>query len=135
MDKETREVIEGFLSHAKKKLEVAERLRSQGDWADAISRAYYAAFHAAQALLLAEGFKARTHRGVVALFGLHFVKTGRVEPKFSKYLQNLQDDRERGDYEVYAVLDEADALDALREAREFLTEAERQLKPYLSTNP
>jgi uncharacterized protein (UPF0332 family) len=62
-----KKLIKGYLEKSKKKLEVAKRLSAEGFYEDAISRAYYAIFHAAQAALLIEGAKAETHQGVVRL--------------------------------------------------------------------
>ena len=83
-------------------------------------------------MLLSEGLTADTHQGVVSLFGLHFAKTGRVNSKLGRYLNNLKDDRESGDYDLYSGIDRAVAENAVREAREFLTAAERYLQPLLS---
>lgn len=75
MDKSIQELIPGYLAKAEEKLDVASRLLAQHDFEDAVSRAYYAAFYAAHALLISEGLETRSHRGLVALIGLHFVKT------------------------------------------------------------
>ena len=83
-------------------------------------------------MLLSEGLTADTHQGVVSLFGLHFAKTGRVNPKLGRYLNNLKDDRESGDYDLYSGIDRAVAENAVSEAREFPTEVERYLQPLLS---
>lgn len=82
------------MDKAEAKLKVAKKLLSSGDYDDAVSRAYYAVFHAAQALLLTEGEKAETHKGVVTLFGLLFIKTGKFKKDLGKYLANLKDERE-----------------------------------------
>jgi hypothetical protein len=42
----------------------------------AASRAYYAVFHAARALLFSIGIEAGSHKGVVAMIGDHFVRPG-----------------------------------------------------------
>jgi len=47
-----RELLTSHLEKARKKLEVAKKLFDLGEFEDAVSRAYYAALHAAQALLL-----------------------------------------------------------------------------------
>lgn len=131
MDKSVKSLIDGYMQKAQKKLEVAERLLKSGDYEDAVSRAYYAVFHATQALLLTEGQHAETHKGVVSLFGLLFVKTGKFNKNLGKYLANLKDDRENGDYEVFSFMDEESAETALREAKEFLKEAKKYLDGYL----
>jgi uncharacterized protein (UPF0332 family) len=124
----TKALINGYIQKAEKKLETAGRLFKSGDFEDAVSRAYYAAFHAAQALLLTEGEHADTHKGVVTLFGLLFVKTEKFSRKLGKYLANLKDDRESGDYEVFSYIDEETAETALKEAKEFLYEAKAYLQ-------
>lgn len=129
MDKSAQELIEGLMAKAKEKLAVAEKLLSDTEFYDDVaSRAYYAAFHAAQALLKTEGLEADTHQGVASVFGLHFAKPGKIRPRLGRYLNNLKDDRESGDYDVYSGIDRSDAEDSLREAREFVAEAERYLK-------
>jgi uncharacterized protein (UPF0332 family) len=122
------ELISGYLDKADRKLRVAEKLLALGEHEDAVSRAYYAAFHAAQGLLLSEGEHAESHKGVVTLFGLLFVKTGKFDKIFGKYLANLKDDREGGDYEVFSYIDEQTAGRAVREAGEFLDAAKKYLK-------
>lgn len=107
------------MQKAEKKLQVAGRLLAFGDYEDAVSRAYYAVFHATQALLLTEGERAETHKGVVTLFGLLFVKTGKFSKNMGKHLANLRDDRESGDYEVFSYIDNETAETALTEAQEF----------------
>ena len=131
MNKNTLSLLEGYIKKAKDKLSAAEILLKNNEYDDAVSRAYYCAFHAAQALLLTEGIEAGAHHGVVTLFGLHFVNTEKFDKKFGKMLNNLKDDRENGDYDVFSVIEEEDAAQALDEARQFLKGAEEYLKKYL----
>lgn len=128
MDPTTKKLIKSYINKAGNKLAVAKRLFDLNDYEDSVSRAYYAVFHASQALLLTEGQKAETHKGVVTLFGLFFVKTGKISKEFGKYLTNLKDDRESGDYEIFSFIDEKTASAALKEAEEFLKEAKSYLE-------
>ncbi len=128
MEFTTKELIKGYLLKSESKLEVAERLLKTDDYEDAVSRAYYAVYHAAQALLLSEGERAETHKGVVTLFGLLFVKTGKIRKEFGKYLANLKDDRESGDYEIFSYIDKETAETAIIEAKEFIKESKAYLK-------
>lgn len=127
MDKTQRELIAGYLAKARDKAQVARELLSKNHWDDAVSRAYYAAFHAAQAALLAEGQQAESHKGVVTLFGLLLVKTGKFEKQWGKFLANLKDDREAGDYEALSYLDEGTARRAVQEAEAFVKAVEQYL--------
>lgn len=128
MEPTSKALITGYLQKAEKKLEVAGKLFQSGDYEDAVSRAYYAVYHMTQALLLTEGEKAETHKGAVTLFGLLFVKTGKFSRNLGKYLANLKDDRESGDYEVFSYLDKETAESALFEAKEFLREGKLYLE-------
>jgi len=127
LDKGQQELMAGYLAKASAKLRAARELVKQHEWDDVVSRAYYAAFHAAQAALLAEGHRAETHRGLLTLFSLVLVQPGKFEKKWGKFLANLKDDRETGDYEALSYLDEQTACRALAEAEEFVRKIEEFL--------
>ena len=60
MDKHAQQaLIESYLEKARSKLRVAHELVTHHEWDDVVSRAYYAAFHAAQAALLRKGNQPR----------------------------------------------------------------------------
>jgi uncharacterized protein (UPF0332 family) len=124
----TKALINGYIQKAEKKLEVAEKLLKSDDYEDAVSRAYYTVFHTAQSLLLTEGEKAESHKGVVTLFGLLFVKTGKFSRELGKYLANLKDERENGDYEILSYIDRETAETSIAEAKEFLKQGKLYLK-------
>ena len=71
---------------------------------DAESRLYYAAYHAAVALLLTQGIEAQSHAGVANLLGLHFVKTGRLDAGDARLFARLQKYRIEADYSTEFVL-------------------------------
>jgi hypothetical protein len=56
------------LARAKGHLKSARDLLAADDFADSVSRSYYAVFQAARALLATEGLESRKHSGVVSLF-------------------------------------------------------------------
>ena len=128
MPKIQKELFKGYIAASKDKLDSAEILFKHKKYDDAISRAYYAVFHCAQALLLSTGIKAESHSGVRQLFGLHFIKEERLDKKFGRYLRNLKDERENGDYGIFTLTERKDARKALKEAEEFIDETERYLK-------
>jgi uncharacterized protein len=86
----------------------------------AAARAYYAAFYAASALLLAEGKTFRSHRGVIALIHRDYVRSGRLSVDMSRILSTLADLRSVGDYGGAAHISHAEANMALIEAQQFL---------------
>jgi uncharacterized protein (UPF0332 family) len=66
--------ISANLERADTNLQVASELLDKGYYDVSASRAYYAAFYAASALLLNEGIDTSKHSGVIALVHQHFVK-------------------------------------------------------------
>lgn len=124
MDKE---IINEYLKTADDKLDSAKILLEHQKFDDAVSRAYYAVFHCAQALLLSIGVKAESHSGVRHLFGLHFIKEGKFDKRYAKYLKNLKEDRENGDYGILTMIEQREAEEAVREAEEFVAETKRYL--------
>ena len=83
---------------ARDALKVAEAALTLGIVRDAMSRTYFAAFHAARALLLLEGFEPKTHGGLASLFGEHLVRGGKVDGRHALLLTRLQAYRQASDY-------------------------------------
>lgn len=95
---------------------------------DAISRAYYAAFHYARALLLTEGLEPRTHRGVVALLEECFVPSGRLDREMVSRLARLQTFRGLADYDARQRLSMERAAEEVAVARRFVEESRSLLR-------
>jgi uncharacterized protein (UPF0332 family) len=87
--------------------------RAAGIHRKCISNLYYAAFHAARALLLFHGLDTRTHEGTQRLFAAHFVKPGLLPKAHLRCLATLESDRLRADYQGYHSFDAADVAQAL----------------------
>lgn len=94
---------------------------------DAVSRAYYAVFHGACALLASIGRTVRTHDGLRAAIAQHFVKPGQLDAKYSRLLARIAADRNDADYGAVATFRPEDAEQCLRQAEEFLEAVERCL--------
>src|SRR5262244_841007 len=122
-----REIVE-LWQRAQEALRATETLLAAGFSDFAAARAYYAAFYAASALLLAEGKVFRSHRGVVALIHRDYVRTGRLPVDMGRILSTLSDLRSVGDYGGAAHVSHTEASIALIESQQFL-EAIRSLLP------
>jgi len=127
MTESRREIVE-LWQRAQAALRAADTLLAAGFSDFAAARAYYAAFYAASALLLAEGKTFRSHRGVVALMHRDYVRSGRLPMDMGRILSTLADLRSVGDYGGATHVPQAEARVALSEARQFL-EAVRSLLP------
>lgn len=93
-----RELIQAYLTLADEKLMIARELMVAAHYDDAVSRAYYAMFYAAKAVLLTIDQEPHSHSGVVAQFSQHFVKTNQVERRYGRILSRAMQAREISDY-------------------------------------
>lgn len=112
--------IAAHLERAEASIRAAEDLASAGYYNFAASRAYYAAFYAATALLLSEGLEFGKHSGVVAAIHQKFVKTGKLNARYGKALNWLFELRGIGDYGVLVHVSQQDAEQAIKVAADFL---------------
>jgi len=119
--------IKDFIEKAEKFLKTAEQALNIGDYDSCVSRCYYAMFFMAEAALLTKNLSASSHKGVISLFGEHFVKTGIFDRGLGKALNDAYDKRLIGDYGVGFTVTEEEARDMLETAKNFV----QRLKNYL----
>ena len=124
------EEIRANRERARESLDAAATLLETGHPDFAASRAYYAAFYAATATLLAAGLEFRKHGQVLGAVHRHFVKTGRLAERYGRNLNWLFELRALGDYGELRHVDPEEARRALDVARELVEtlEAARQGK-------
>lgn len=106
-------------------LRIADAALSLGVLRDAMSRAYYAAFHAARALVLVHGLEPRTHAGLFHLFNEHVIRPGQLEPRFNLVLTRLQAYRQASDYAYAFVMSPEDVTAEIAAARELVERAQK----------
>lgn len=87
---------------------------------DAVSRAYYAAYHYARALLLTKELEPKSHRGLIQMIGLHFVKTGLLSDTDANHLGHLESFRGLSDYNSSVNFDAAQSKTEIARANEFI---------------
>lgn len=119
--------IKDFTKKAEKFLSTAEHALNDGDYDSCVSRCYYAMFYMTEVLLLTKGLKASSHKGVLSLFGEHFVKTSIFERELGKALNDAYDKRLIGDYGIGFTIAEEEAQKILDTARNFV----ERIKCYL----
>src|SRR5437763_8209558 len=88
-------------------LEAARLLSRAGLYADATSRAYYAAMHAARAALLFHDEVTESHAGLRSRFGAVLVQAGLIEREWARVLADEQHQRMEADYSAAATIDAA----------------------------
>lgn len=120
--------VQLYMDRAWQDLKAAQSNLGQVFYEVAISRAYYAMFYAANALLAHKGVLRKTHSGVISAFGQHFVKTGLIESEYAKMLGQSFDSRLDNDYDIAFHPDRKLAAKIVRDAEQFLDRVERYLR-------
>ena len=110
-----------LIDRARRYVASAELLLREGDYESSVSRAYYAMFFCAEAVLLTEGMSFSSHKGVISAFGQHFVKTGVFSRELGRELNRAFDLRQIADYEFSFVIGEARAAESVTQCSRFLS--------------
>jgi uncharacterized protein (UPF0332 family) len=105
----------------------AARLLAEADFGEqAVSRAYYAVFYAAEHALGSLGESRSKHSGVIAAFARRVVREGGLEEEMGRILRSLFEQRNDVDYGE-AVASREDAELAIRAAQRFVDAVESWL--------
>jgi len=112
--------IAANLQRAEASIRAAKELASKSYYDFVASRAYYAAFYAATALLLSKELEFSRHSGVIASIHQRFVKTGKLDKRHGKDLNRLFELRGVGDYGATIHVSQQDAVRAIEIAEDFL---------------
>lgn len=108
------ELADEFLADAKLCL-AHSRLRS------AVNNAYYAMFHASQAILASKGFSPpKTHKGLRELLGKEVIMAGLLEKEFGRDLSEAFEMRQAGTYDIYASFGEKGVGEIVDKANRFV---------------
>lgn len=110
------------LDNAKEKLESAKLLLDAGKYRDSIGRSYYAIFTAVRAVLANDKVDFSKHSGVIAYFQKEYIKTGKFDVKYSRYLQTAFQIRNSCDYDDFFIASKQDAEEQYSRAMGFYKE-------------
>jgi len=119
--------IESLLARAVDSVAAGRTLLVAGHPDFAASRAYYAMFYVAEALLATLGQSYNSHSSVIASFGREFAKTGRLDPKYHRWLISAQNFRNLGDYGIEAHVSNQQAELSCSWAEQFIHVAQTML--------
>jgi len=130
MDKQKgqKEYVRLRLKLASDKIKVAKLLLKHGKYRDVVSRAYYAIYYAAKALLLHNGQDPHTHKGVDILFRKFCAIHKKPEISFAKMLSVMREMRLNADYKEKVRITKDDAKEAIDMAKSFLKEIRSLIK-------
>ena len=110
-----------LIKRAQRYLKSADILLKDGDRESSVSRTYYAMFYSAQAVLLTKSLSFSSHKGVIAGFGEHFVKTGIFPKEMGREFNRAFEKRQVGDYDYTFVISDDEAQQMLQSGKEFVS--------------
>ena len=124
-----KELMKYRLEMAEERLKSSKILLDAGSYKDSIGRSYYAMFTAVRALLAVDGQDFSKHAGVIAYFQKEYIKSGKMEKKYSKYISQAFQIRNNTDYADFFIVSLQDAQEQYEKAKEFF----EMIKEYIAT--
>lgn len=118
------------LEMAEERLKSSKILLDAGSYKDSIGRSYYSMFTAVRALLAIDGKDFSKHSGVIAYFQKEYIKSGKIEKKYSKYISQAFQIRNNTDYADFFIVSIQDAQEQYEKAKEFF----EMIKAYLQNS-
>ncbi|MGB0880846.1 MAG: HEPN domain-containing protein [Polaribacter sp.] len=115
------------LQRSKESYEESLILAREERWNAVINRLYYACFYSVIALLIKNNIETRSHDGARTQFGLHFVKTEKINRSLGKLFSKLFDYRQKGDYGDMFDFDEELTKPLITEVKLFISTIENLL--------
>ena len=100
-DEERRAIVQYRVEKARKAIEDIHKVFPLEVWGIISNRMYYALYYAASALLIQDGHKAGTHKGVISLFNLYYIKTGSLTKDDGALFGNIFAFRKGNDYDDF----------------------------------
>jgi uncharacterized protein (UPF0332 family) len=121
LNDEERRILVGLeLEKAVNMLSQIPNLQQLGYWDNIANRLYYAVFHAVNALLINDGHPVNTHRGVIALFGNYYIRTGIFSSEDGRLYSDLQTIRNNSDYNCSYDASEKEIEPMIEPAKKFI---------------
>jgi len=118
-------VVRYWMAKAREALASARAELAAGRHGFAVNRAYYAAFYAASAVLLARGERFVKHSGVRGAVHRHLVKPGLLEQSLGQAYDRLFQDRQEADYVELSQFSAEDVREAVDQAAALVARLER----------
>ena len=122
------------LEQADESLKSTQILIEHGQYRSAVNRAYYAMFYGVLALLAVSDNQTSKHSGVISLFDRDFVKTGKFDKAFSRWLHDAFELRQESDYQELVTVSCEQAQTMLEHAQTFVAGVKEQLQQTMATD-
>ena len=124
-DDEKNTLIDLKIERANETIREVPYLIEQGFYRTAVNRLYYACYYIVSALLLQKGYEAHTHKGIIAMLAMNFVKTGIISIEEGQLYRSLFELRQTGDYDEVKIIDREEVVTRLKPAEHFIKTIEQ----------
>jgi uncharacterized protein len=119
-DEDKQALVRVRLHVAEESIADARRSSDAGSWRGAMNRAYYAMFHAANALAIANGVVCSKHTHLIGYFQKEFAKPQILDRCHGRSFQKAFEDRSEADYQDYITFDAEQVETRIQEAEAFV---------------
>lgn len=116
----TMDLVQYRLSSAEEDLKSAKILYEAGEYRGANNRAYYALFHAINAVHALHGQAYKRHKGAIANFNKDYVKTEIFPREIGRKIGAAEEIRHASDYDDFYLASKDETLQQILTAQEFL---------------
>ena len=119
-DERKKALCEYRMQNAQESFSVAEDCYMKNHFKDSINRSYYSVFYAVKAVLSLEGIDFKRHKDVIAYFNHTYVATEIIPRSFGRKIGQLQQRREKSDYDDFYIASREETERQIDVADEFL---------------
>lgn len=120
-------LIENYKDKSRETMENVRFLLDNNKLSLAVHQIYYGIYYMLSALALKEQFKTSKHAQLIGWFNKTYVKTSRIDKKYSKIVQKAFENRMEGDYNILADFAKEEVEQSFEEMKECIAEIERLL--------
>ena len=128
MDEESKIIVGIRIEKSKDDIRRAHSLLTDDAYRQAISRASYAVFAIASAVLLTQGLTRKKHSGIESAFHQFLVKPGLIEPEYSTIYIKASRARQEADYADTTEFTEVKTRQVLADSERFVQRIEKYLR-------
>jgi uncharacterized protein (UPF0332 family) len=93
----------------------------------AVNRIYYGMFYMLLALALKYDYKTSKHRQLIGWFNKTFIKTGAIDLKYGKIINDAYENRSDSDYGLFIEFSKEEVEEMFNEMKMFIAEIKRYL--------
>lgn len=121
------ELSRNYLAKSQDTIKIVDFLIENGEFSLAMNRIYYGIYYALCALAVRNGFQTSKHAQLIGWFNRNYVKTGRADPQYGRFIRKAFENRMEGDYNIFASFEKQEIETASNEMRQVIIQISQML--------